>query len=226
MPGQDFDLKHIKKINQSTIERYNKRFFEKGPGAYALGWGKKEYQFKRFFDLTHAIEPGDLNGKIVLDIGCGFGDLYHFLRKHGFKLKKYIGIDINQNFIEVAKKRYPECSFAIRDLLIEPYSHPVVDIGVMLGVLNFKQKNHERYVQEFIKNAFAAVKDVLIVNVISDVHNSGYPREPFIYYYNPSKLLAWAQKITPFCSLVQDYVAQPQYEFMLIMRKKPWQKIK
>lgn len=103
----------IKKINQATSERYNKRLQEKGEGAYALGWGKKTYQFKRFFALLHAAEPGDFNNQIVLDIGCGFADLYPFLKKRGFKLKKYIGVDINKNFIDIAEKN-------IRNFFLKP----------------------------------------------------------------------------------------------------------
>lgn len=222
----NFDLKCLKRLNQTTTERYNERFFKKGPGAYALGWGRKKYQQKRFFDLIRALEPEDLNGKTVVDIGCGLADLYEFLKEQGFRLKAYHGIDINSNFIEFAREKYPEASFEIRDLLLDNYSRPVADTGVILGVINFKQKKHEEYAQRFIMESFLAVKNVLVTNVISDVHNENYKREPSIYYYQPAKWLSWAQRITPFCSLIHDYAGEPQHEFMLIMRKKPWQETK
>lgn len=212
----------IKSINLATNERYNKRLFAEGLGAYALGWGKKYYQIKRFKELLHAIGEENFNDKTVLDIGCGFGDLYNFFIEKKIKPKRYIGIDINENFIKEAKKKIKHVSFSTRDLLIKPCSRPIADIGVILGVINFKQQNHEKYAYDFIKESFKAVREKLIVNVISDVHNDDYPREAFIYYYKPSEWLKLAQKITPFCSLIHDYAGEPQYEFMLILNKKPW----
>lgn len=216
----------INKINSATISRYNKRLAERGAGPYALGWNKKKFQDKRFFDLLHVIEPEDLNGKTILDIGCGLGDLYEFISKHGYKVKKYIGTDINENFINIAKKKFPKGKFFVADLMTNNKNVPIADTGIALGVINFKQKNHKKYAEEFIKSSFAAVRNVLIINVISDIHNENYPRESFINYYSPAKILAYAQKLTPFCSLIQDYAAEPQYEFMLIMRKKPWKNLK
>jgi SAM-dependent methyltransferase len=212
----------IKKINQATNERYNKRFVVSGVGAHTLGWGKEYFQIKRFNELLYAAGEESFVNKTVLDIGCGFGDLYTFLGKKHIKLKKYIGTDVNENFIKVAKNIVKPGHFVVRDLMIKPYAKPVADVGVALGVINFKQKNHEEYAYEFIKSAFSAVKEKLIINVISDVHNENYPRESFIYYYKPARWLELAQKITPFCSLIHDYAGEPQYEFMLILNKKPW----
>lgn len=223
------DQNIIQKINTQTNKRYNKRLLEKGPCAYTLGWGEKKYQIKRFEDLMHTVTVEDLQNKSILDIGCGLGDLYKFLKKKKIKIKKYIGIDINPNFVNISKidfkkRGFKHVKFNVRDILLKPYLQPIADIGIILGVLNFKRENHEEYVIDFIKKSFDSVSDILIVNLISDVHNNDYPREDFIHYYKPSKVLELAQKITPFCSLIQDYAGEPQYEFILIMRKKPWSK--
>lgn len=214
----------VQKINQATIERYNRRLELKGAGAFALGWGKKHFQIKRFDDLLHAVGAERLKNKTILDIGCGFGDLYDFFKNKKITIKKYIGTDINENFIRVAKTSIPQGRFIVRDLMLEPFQKPIADVGIALGVINFKQENHEEYAFSFIEKSFAAVSDFLVINVISDVHNENYPRENFIYYYKPSKWLELAQKLTPFCSLIHDYEAEPQYEFMLILYKKPWKK--
>jgi len=220
--GEPLDQQSIEGINKQTLERYNKRLAEQGPGAYALGWGTEDYQRKRFHDLLHALKPEDINGKTVLDIGCGLADLYSFLKEQGFELKNYVGTDINSQFLAIAQQRYPDCTFEPRDLMLDPYAEPVADIGIMLGVMNFKLADNKQYAREMIKKAFAAVRETLVVNVISDVHNDEYPREPTIHYYKPNELLAFAQTLTPFCSLIHDYKGQPQHECMLVMRKQPW----
>jgi hypothetical protein len=215
------DKTAVERINQNTVDRYNKRLAERGPGAYALGWGTDDYQRKRFFDLLHALKPDDINGKTVLDIGCGLADLHPFLLQQGLKPLGYLGTEINDNLLTVARQRHPSCTFELRDLLLNPYPAPVADTGVMLGVMNFKLENHEQYVQDMIRAAFAAVRETLVVNVISDVHNEDYPREGFIHYTKPHELLAFAQTLTPFCSLIHDYKGLPQHELMLVMRKNP-----
>lgn len=212
----------VERINRSTNERYNRRLEAAGPGAYALGWGRKRYQLKRFEDLLHALDPRDLKGRSVLDIGSGLADLYAFLRRRGLAPSSYRGIDINERFVELAARRYPEARFESRDLLLRPYARPVADTGVMLGVMNFKIDRQTDYARALIRRAFDSVRSVLVVNAISDVHNEDYPREPFIHYYKPDELLRFAQTLTPFCSLIHDHRGEPQHEFMLVLRKRPW----
>ena len=212
----------IKRLNTETVRRYARRLEERGPGAYALGWGKARYQTLRFQAAARALEPGDLLGRSVLDVGCGLGDLYEFLAAAKLKPARYLGLDINASLLQMAAAKLPQCRFEGRDLLLNPFAAPVADTGLMLGVINFKLKRHQEYARELIRRAFSAVRSTLLVNAISDVHNEDYPREPFIHYHKPAELLAFAQTLTPFCSLIQDYRARPQYEFMLILRKKPW----
>lgn len=214
--------KTIEAINSQTIQRYNERLAQRGPGAYALGWGEEQYQRKRFFDALHALETDDIEGKVVLDIGCGLGDFYSFLLSQGLTPKGYVGIDINERFLALAQNRYPECRFEHRDLFLSPFEKPAAHAGLMLGVINFRLENHEEYAQQMIRLAFDAVSEVLVVNAISDIHNDDYPRENFIYYFKPDEWLKFAQTLTPFCSLIHDYRGMPQHEFMLVMRKAPY----
>jgi len=63
-----------------------------------LSWISDHTQKTRFKVLS---EIGDLNNKSILDVGCGFGDLYQYLsnRFHGFL---YTGIDVTSLMIETA----------------------------------------------------------------------------------------------------------------------------
>lgn len=59
---------------------------------------------------------GDLQGKLILDAGCGEGYFSDFLNKNGASV---IGIDASQNLIDIAKKKYGEnktLSFLKHDL--------------------------------------------------------------------------------------------------------------
>jgi len=48
-----------------------------------------------------------LEGKSVLDMGCGLGHLYEYLTSVAKKEIEYVGIDIDERVVEWAKKRYP-----------------------------------------------------------------------------------------------------------------------
>lgn len=56
----------------------------------SLGWipGARKVRFEALTSI------GDLNNSSVLDVGCGFGDLYGYLVGRGIKVD-YTGVDIN-----------------------------------------------------------------------------------------------------------------------------------
>jgi 2-polyprenyl-3-methyl-5-hydroxy-6-metoxy-1,4-benzoquinol methylase len=52
----------------------------------------------------------------VLDIGCGFGRLYHYLTEHAcMPAVCYTGIDVCQNAVRLAAARFPGAGFGRRD---------------------------------------------------------------------------------------------------------------
>ncbi len=65
--------------------------------------------------ITHA---GPLEGKSVLDVGCGYGDLIPYLPPCD-----YYGIDIDELVLEEARRRWPDHEFAVTD---EPRESDVV----------------------------------------------------------------------------------------------------
>ena len=78
------------------------------------------------FDQTRKIPWKEFNnflpyikdGAKVLDLGCGNGRLYEFLKQ---KNVDYLGVDNNSELLEKAKQNFPETSFQLGDM---------VDIGV------------------------------------------------------------------------------------------------
>jgi len=83
---------------------YSERLATYGPDVRALGWGSEESQLIRFKVLS---QIADLHGMVVLDFGCGFGDLYAYLGKS----VNYIGCDENPDMLEQARAKYPHARF-------------------------------------------------------------------------------------------------------------------
>lgn len=46
------------------------------------------------------------NNSSVLDFGCGIGDLLNYFERENKNIKKYLGVDINENFINLANKTH------------------------------------------------------------------------------------------------------------------------
>ena len=70
----------LKKVFMQTVERYSGRYKKLKYDVRTLGWGTKEQQNYRFLQtIDNRIE---FNGKRILDIGCGFGDYFNFLKKN------------------------------------------------------------------------------------------------------------------------------------------------
>jgi SAM-dependent methyltransferase len=118
------------------IQRYSNRLKEYGYSPETLGWGKNGRQELRFFILSEFILH-DSNCS-VLDVGCGFGDLFPYLRKYGWK-GKYLGIDIVPELVEVAKRKYPEAEFMVSDIIDIPMDKKF-DFVLSSGIFNAQLK--------------------------------------------------------------------------------------
>lgn len=210
----------LKKIHDDTVKRYNERLEKYGYGSKSLGWDSKENQMVRF---NAALSLVDTTDKIVLDIGCGFGDLLDAIYLVGQKPKLYIGVDINRGIVNIARKRHPEAKFLIKNILLESKLNQLKsDIVFINGVLNFNLKrygiNNYDYAENFIRKAWSLCKDALLVDMLSLDRDSDYPVEDFVFYYSPETMFSFAKSLTTNIVLKHDYPSIPQREFLLLLR--------
>ena len=209
------DQLHV--IARSTIERYSERYKNLGRHVHTLGWGSEEQQRYRFSQVFSAAV---LDGKHVLDIGCGFGDFFTSCIDADYKLGHYTGWDINPDLISEAKKQHPESTFAVVNLAEQEEMSAVAEVGVMLGVLNLNFKDdydNLKFSKMMIEKAFSAVSESLVVDFLSIYRTADYPEEDFVFYHDPAEMLAFALELTPNVRLLHDYAPIPQKEFMLVL---------
>lgn len=207
----------IRTIAESTVSRYTERYRKLGRNVRTLGWGSDEQQSYRFAQVLRATV---LDGKSVLDIGCGFGDFFSSCSDVGCRLKDYTGWDINPDLIAEAKRQHPSSSFTVLNLAEQDGLAPVAEIAVMLGVLNFNFKaayDNIAFSKMMIQKAFSAVSETLVVDFLSLYRTSGYPEEDFVFYHDPAEMFAFALELTPNVRLFHDYAPIPQKEFMLVL---------
>ncbi|GJQ36572.1 MAG: hypothetical protein JETCAE01_25820 [Anaerolineaceae bacterium] len=93
-------------------------------------WGQ------RFFELPMFKRMGlDLRDKDVLEIGCGSG--YGAFLLSSLSLKSYIGLDVMEEQIDLAKKQYPQFRFIVQGAEdLSRFADASKDVVIIFGVLH------------------------------------------------------------------------------------------
>jgi SAM-dependent methyltransferase len=114
--------------------------------ALRVGWKSIETQEARFNALL-AID--DLKGKSILDLGCGLGCLYGYLRELGWK-GDYTGYDVLDLMVDGARKRFPGVPFENRNILLDPPRRQW-DYILISGIFNHKIKDNWTWIAETVQ---------------------------------------------------------------------------
>ena len=172
------------KNKRFIINYYNKTINKYKKGTKVVGWGSKKSQQIRFQILS---EIGNLNGKSVLDVGCGLGDLYRFLEKNKkIRLKKYVGIDINPLMIAEAMKRYPGIEFRVVDLLKNNFKESF-DYVLASGLFGIKIPNWEKVSYKLLGKLYKISKIGVGVNFLSTL--TPFKKDKMSYRTDPAEIL-------------------------------------
>lgn len=203
------------KLSETDLEivrtRYKDRLSRYGYSPKSLGWDKGK-QDVRFEILTSQY---DLEGKRVLDIGCGFGDLVTTLEKKCSSFS-YLGIDLVPELIEIAQKMHPQenCRFMALDFLDADIGE-TFDYAIASGTFNFKLEKGDNYefVYSAMKKALDVCTDGLAFDFLSDKVDYTYE---ITFHYSPEKILSLAYTFSRNVILRNDYMP---FEFSVFIFK-------
>jgi SAM-dependent methyltransferase len=200
----------MNKIQKKAILEYYTKLVEKhGYDPRSVGWGsKKGKQSIRYHILT---EIGDLTNSTVLDIGCGFGDFYGYL-KYQKKNIQYFGIDINPKLIEIAKKVYPNANFQVRDFQEEIFKRKF-DWVFFSGISTSQTCCSYRLISDVMKEMFRICKKGLAMNFVGGVLDY---KTNNIFYSEPEKIYEITRSISNRVVIRHDYFP---YEFTVYVYK-------
>ncbi len=109
----------------------------------------RKYPWKNLEFLFKDIPEG---GK-VLDLGCGNGRFYEFLKEKNIE---YVGIDKAEKLIEKARKKYPEADFRMADALDLPFENNYFDFVISIAV--FHHMPSEKIRLKFLNEARRVLK--------------------------------------------------------------------
>lgn len=169
---------------KELLDFYNRHLKDFGDTPYALRWTPAG-QFRRYEKFLSI--AGNFSGKNILDFGCGKGDFFGFLKFKGISVN-YCGIDINENLIELAKKKYPEIDFFAVDIE-ESTLEMEFDIIFICGVFNLRIAGIEDSMKNVLKKLFKLCKEAMYVNFLTYYVPQ---RDVELFYIKPEDILHFA----------------------------------
>ena len=129
------------------------------------------YESERVF-LPRVLFPGAK----VLDIGCASGGFFNIMRTMEPAID-YVGMDIVEQAVELAKNRYPEARFMLGDGFEIPFDDGTFDVVHCTSVLNNEPRYQDLLPEMYrVSNRFV-LTDMRLLTNLATMENSG----PFFY---------------------------------------------
>jgi SAM-dependent methyltransferase len=199
-----FDYSSIREDYEDSFKRF-------GPGPKALLWWDYRSMAIRFREL---VRDAPIEGKSILDAGCGMGDLLPFLYAKSTDFK-YLGVDKSKEFVEIAKQRYEGHEFKLADPFVRRIG--IFDVVLSSGVMNGNSENWMEKRKRMISALYDQTGEVLAFNMAGAIKPPG--NDSLIAY-------ADAMEVSDFCkTLSQRVILRTHYlknDFTVVMFKKPF----
>ncbi|HBH60504.1 MAG TPA: hypothetical protein DDX85_01930 [Nitrospiraceae bacterium] len=181
-----------------VISLFDKKLMLHGDRPEAVGWSAAGQELRHQMML----DVGDINKSKTLDFGCGKGDFYRFLKERGLQVQ-YSGFDINENLINLARRKYPGEDFRVfdidKDILNEDY-----DYIFICGVFNMEVEGIDETIRHTLLTLFRHCRTALAFNALS----SDDPKKDFeLHYVSPEGLSDFAlRNLSPHVSFQRDRI--------------------
>ena len=137
------------------------------------------------FRFEKLMEVADLAGSTVLDLGCGTGAFYPFLRGR-FPDVRYTGLDILPEMIDVARRTHAGARFVCHDVLAAGALPEAYDFVLASVLFNNARPDADDFMRAMLRAAFAATRRALAFNFIS-THVNRVDAE--LAYHHPADVL-------------------------------------
>ena len=175
-----------------------------GVSAQGVHWNSQKTQYRRFEVLVEMLAV-DQNTSMV-DVGCGFADLYLYLKEKKIKFDSYVGLEVMASMVTEARKRVP-CEIRVFDVLSDTL--PKADYYVCSGAMNILTRD-ETYT--FIRRCLDASKKAFVFNLLEGEDDS------LVYnYFRPKEIEAFVKELGVSYKMKQGYLPR---DFTVFLAKQ------
>jgi SAM-dependent methyltransferase len=145
-----------------------------------VGWRSRQNQEIRF-EMMASIAP--LQGKRILDAGCGLGCFYGYLKDRGWE-GDYTGFDILPFMVREARQRFLAARFLEGDLL-EKFPEGEWDYVFVNGVFNHRVKDNWEFLRQGLAQCLAHAKEGVAFTLLNA---EGGWMDQDLFYAHPRQL--------------------------------------
>ena len=191
------------------VERYEQRLAEHGHSPATLGWGKPGREHVRFQVMADVVQ--EVGATSVLDVGCGFADLYDHLIQQGW-VGRYSGIDIVPGLLAEARARHPTLDLQEADIAAYETAG-TFDVVVASGVFNARLRNEDNreHITRSVERMYTLCRRAICVDFMSTYVDF---QNPDAWHTDPAWTLALGHGLSKRLRLRHDYMP---FEFALIV---------
>lgn len=178
-----------------------------------LGWESEEAQRLRFDVLLDKVK---LDGKKLLDVGCGTGNLIEHINSRGLSVE-YTGVDILEQMIEKANKKNLDAVFIHTDIFKENiFSPDSFDVVYTSGIFNLNLGNNREFLKDALALFFSLSREAVVFNLL---HVDSPDREDKYFYFHPDEVSGILTEFSAVIKQVEIIETYLKNDFTLICEK-------
>ncbi len=205
-------------MSEATKQFYAGLLQRHGTSCRALSFASVSTQHARFAALLPVL-PTDRDAAFsLLDVGCGFADLYGFLLEAGYRNVAYTGLDLMPDFTAHAAARYPEAAFVTGDFLKLGPQGGHYDFVLSSGALNLvneRYPDHYDFVFAMVEQMYRTSTQGVAFNLLSAEGQRHFTPDARFFYCEAERVLEHCRRQAPATELDQGYLS---YDFTIRSR--------
>lgn len=185
-------MQNYDKYKEKNNSFFDKLINESTDEHLAVGQSKISHE-KRFSKM---LDIGDLDNKSILDVGCGLGAFYSFLKLKNISVN-YTGYDINEKMLQGARNSHLEIADKFKNIdLIENAIENQFDYSISVGPLNLNMDEKTNYEMTFklIDSLFKCSKIGYALSMTSIMSRK---KNNDTFYYDPALIV---NHISKYCN--------------------------
>lgn len=193
---------------EATQKRYRERWEKFGYDPRTLGWNKGRQRARFAAALDGVRERFDS----ILDVGCGFGDLFGFLHQRGWQ-GRYVGVDIVPELLEEGTRRFGAlgAEFQFGDFSRQS-GQVTTDVAIAIGMFNHVLGNdNAAFIRETLGSMWKATRKVIVADFMS---TAAEIRHPHLFYFSPEDAAGLARTFSRRFLINHGYMP---FEFQLVV---------
>jgi hypothetical protein len=170
-----------------------------GDGFRSLLWESPRTQALRFEALTRVC---DLQGKSILDVGCGRADLFDYLRDCGIPPDHYTGLEAVDALASAAEAKARKNCLIVRADFVKDPARLLCGADVVLFSGSHNTLEPDAFYAT-LRTAWHAATEAVAFNFLKSSERAG---ASYLYWHRPSVVRRFAKELGADCAMVDDYL--------------------